>query len=239
MHFLYFQMIETLFEIIFAIFKYGHKNIWFNLTNSNWKKNYNEIKDLNESSDLFTRKITVSSGENKQDLLLIKWIFYFVYSPNKTDLEWESNFNKIKEFLLIFASDFSDRDEYNAFKHAMRFYNSSFSAYFGFQGMKDMQMICKSNDSITYLEEKMIEEIKTKNKPVYRIYITTKPFYFDIDFNCCKIIYSMIKNIIDSRKHYLLPNSYKEKLNLIIYNNFDIDKDYLPESSLTKQSFPV
>ena len=50
MHFLYFQMVETLFEIIFAISKHDGRNLWLALTISNWKENYKQVADLSEMS---------------------------------------------------------------------------------------------------------------------------------------------------------------------------------------------
>lgn len=239
MHFLYFQMVETLFEIIFANLKYGYKNIWFNLTHSDWKKNYDQIKELGEDSDLFTRKITVSYDEKKHEIPLLKWIFYFIYSPKISDSEWVTNLDQIKQLLLIFANDFSDRNEYNAYKHALRFYNSSFSSYIGINGMNNMQMICASNDSITYLEEQTTKEVTKKNEAIYRIFIATKPFDFEIDFNRCKIINNLIKNIVDSRKQFLFPELCNKDFKLTIFNGIDIDNDILPNSGLIKQSFSV
>ena len=124
-------MVETLFEIIFAVSKHDNRNLWLALTFSNWKDNYNEIVKLSETSYLFTNKIKTTISGNEVEIPLLRWIFYFVYPSKMTEDEWKNNLDKIKRLLLLFAKDFSDRGEYNAYKHSLRFYNSSFAMSIG------------------------------------------------------------------------------------------------------------
>lgn len=239
MHFLYFQMVETLFEFIFTYETNGDKQIWINLINSDFKKNYKKIEDLNEYSDLFQGKSDIRDSGNITQIPLLRWIFYLNLNLNLSNSEWEENLANIKELLLIFASDFSDRNEYNAYKHALRFYNSSFRSYIGLKGSNEMQVMCDSNDSISYLEKKRSNELSTKELVVDRVYITTKPFNFNIDYNKCRIIFNMINNIIETRRKAFLSDSINVNPKLFIFNNIDIDNDCLPSYSLTKQSFSI
>lgn len=234
MHFLYFQMVETLFEIIFAVSKHDNRNLWLALTFSNWRNNYNEIVKLSETSYLFTSKIKTTISGNEVEILLLRWIFYFVYPSKMTEDEWKNNLDKIKRLLLLFAKDFSDRGEYNAYKHSLRFYNSSFAMSIGLTGSQQMHTIGASNDSITYLEEQRKEQ-----KGTGRILQTTKPFDFERDCNCCLVIYSMIKNIISTRKYSILTELHGKSFDFSTFSDIDINKVAIPKTGVTKSSFTV
>ena len=234
MHFLYFQMVETLFEIIFAVSKHDNRNLWLALTFSNWKDNYNEIVKLSETSYLFTNKIKTTISGNEVEIPLLRWIFYFVYPSKMTEDEWKNNLDKIKRLLLLFAKDFSDRGEYNAYKHSLRFYNSSFAMSIGLTGSQQMHTIGVSNDSITYLEEQRKEQ-----KGTGRILRTTKPFDFERDCNCCLVIYSMIKNIISTRKYSILTELHGKSFDFSTFSDIDINKVAIPKTGVTKSSFTV
>jgi len=180
MHFLYFQMIETLFEIVFAVSKNDNRNLWINLTFSNWKNNYKEIEKLSDNSYIFTK--------DNAGISLLRWIFYFVYNSQMTAEEWVNNLNKIKELLLLFSRDFSDRGEYNAYKHSLRFFNSSFSLSIGATNSQNMHTIGSSNDSITYLDEQKEKLPNGKTKATGYISRITKPFDYERDYICCMVI---------------------------------------------------
>ncbi len=234
MHFLYFQMVETLFEIIFAVSKHDNRNLWLALTFSNWRNNYNEIVKLSKTSYLFTSKIKTTISGNEVEILLLRWIFYFVYPSKMTEDEWKNNLDKIKRLLLLFAKDFSDRGEYNAYKHSLRFYNSSFAMSIGLTGSQQMHTIGASNDSITYLEEQRKEQ-----KGTGRILQTTKPFDFERDCNCCLVIYLMIKNIISTRKYSILTELHGKSFDFSTFSDIDINKVAIPKTGVTKSSFTV
>lgn len=239
MHFLYFQMVETLFEIIFAVSKHDNRNLWLALTFSNWKDNYGEIVKLSETSYLFTSKIKTTISGNEVEIPLLRWIFYFVYPSKMTEDEWKNNLDKIKRLLLLFAKDFSDRGEYNAYKHSLRFYNSSFQMSIGLTGSKNMHTLGASNDSITYIEEQKKKGQDGQFKPTGHILRTTKPFDFDRDTDCCVVIYEMIKNIINTRKHSLLPELNGKEFHFSTFVDIDIQKVAIPKTGVTKSSFTV
>lgn len=144
-------MIETLFEFIFTLSSYHENDIWASLAFSNWNDNYKQIKELSnrklKQPDLKSKIIAVIEGK-ETEISLLRWIFYYVYPLKISDEELEKNLDKIEELLVIFAKDFSDRDEYNAYKHSLRFYNTSFSLSVEFMDKK--VQISSSIDSITY-----------------------------------------------------------------------------------------
>ncbi len=239
MHFLYFQMVETIFEIIFAISKHDNRNLWLALTFSNWQNNYNDIAGLSDTSYLFTSKIKTTVAGKELEMSLLRWVFYFVYPSKMNDEEWKNNLDKIKRLLFLFAKDFSDRGEYNAYKHSLRFYNSSFSMSIGLTGSQNMHTLGSSNDSITYLEEQKKKEQDGQYKATGHILRITKPFDFERDYNCCIVIYEMIKNIINTRKHSLLTELNGKEFQFSTFVDIDIQKVVIPKTGITKSSFTV
>ncbi len=230
MHFLYFQMIETLFEIIFAIAKHDNKNLGLALTFSNDRQSgfyadtYKQISKLSEISDIFTRKLKTTIEGKEQEISLLRWIFYFVYPSKMSDDEWKYNLDKIKRLLLLFSKDFSDRGEYNAYKHSLRFYNSNFGLAIGKASGDKMFSLMQSDNAITYLEE--------KNGTVRK---TTKTFDFEKDTKRCLVIYHLIKNIICTRKYSFVPELVGKKFDF--YTFVDVDTSELQH--VGKTSFTV
>lgn len=235
MHFLYFQMVESLFEIIFAVMEKDNRDLWITLSFSNWRSNYEKISNLSDASELFTRKVKV---DEDQEILLLQWIFYFVYKTKMIPNEQGINLEKIKSLLLIFARDFSDREEYNAYKHSLRFYNKSFGLSIGLSGSKDVYSFGTSKDSITYLE-KQKKDINGTRKETGNIMRVTKPFDFDRDFRCCLIIDSMIRNIIETRKYSLLPELKDKEFSFSKYVDINVADIAIPKVGVFKSSFTV
>ncbi len=152
--------------------------------------------------------------------------------------EWRVNLEKIKDLLLVFSRDFSDRAEYNAYKHSLRFYNSSFSMSIGLTGSGQTYGIGSSSDSITYLERQMKKE-DVAYKPTGHILRTTKPFNVERDFKCCLIIHSMIKNIIDTRKYSLLPELQNKDFEFSKFSDINLQDIIVLQTGVTKSSFTV
>jgi hypothetical protein len=238
-------MIETLFEIISAVSKHDNRNLWVALTFSNdrqclfYSDTYEQIKQLSGTSCLFTNKIKTTIAGNSIEIPLLRWVFYFIYPSKMNDDEWKNNLDKIKRLLLLFAKDFSDRGEYNAYKHSLRFYNSSFAMTIGLTGSQNMHTLGASNDSITYLEEQKKKEQNGQYKPTGHILRTTKPFDFERDYNCCNVIYEMIKNIINTRKHSLLSELNGKEFQFSTFVDIDIQKVAIPKTGIIKSSFTV
>lgn len=244
LHFLYFQMIETLFEIIFAISKHDNRDLWVALTFSNdsktpfYSETYKKIANLNNFSNLFTEKIKTEIDSKTVDIPALKWIFYFVYPTKLNDDEWIKNLENIKKLLLVFSKDFADRGEYNAYKHSLRFYNAPFSMAIGLTRSKQMFSLGSSDDSITFLEEQKKTDKNGEIVATGQIMRTQKPFSFERDYQMCILIYAMIKNIICTRKYTLLEELHGKNFDLA--NFVDLDA-YMTAFSkgVKKSSFTV
>jgi hypothetical protein len=221
MHFLYFQMIETLFEIIFAVSESDNRDLWVALTFSDFRNNYKKIAELNDRSAIFIERMKAEIEGKQIEIPALRWIFYFIYPSKLTDDEWNKNLENIKLLLLSFARDFSDRGEYNAYKHSLRFYNSPFSMAIGFTGSKQMHSLGSSEDCITFLEEQKKKDSDGKLQATGQIMRTQKPFDFQRDYERCILIYAMIKNIIYTRKYTILNELHGQ--NFTMANFVDLD----------------
>ncbi|MDD5208946.1 MAG: hypothetical protein PHV36_06145 [Elusimicrobiales bacterium] len=216
MHFLYFQMIEALFEITFAIAEHDNRNLWLSLTISNWKDNYQKISHFSES-DIFTRTTSATINGDKTIIPLLRWVFYFHCHSRMTDTEWETNLANIKRLLLVFAKDFSNRDEYNAYKHSLRFYSAPFSITMWRDNKPSMIIQNDSKDSITYLKKQKRPDSDSQAKD--RLTSITKSFNFERDYHCCLLIYELISNVINTRKHAILKELDKKEFQFTIFND--------------------
>jgi hypothetical protein len=241
-HFLYFQMIETLFEIIFAITSHDNRDLWIALSFSGdsqtnfYSDAYRKIKDFskdNLTDPNFNSEVSTIILNKKVDIPLLRWVFYFHYPTTLSDAEWDINIKNIYYLLKMFAKDFSDRGDYNAFKHSLRFYNSPFNMGISLTGSDEQIVIGSSGDSITYLEEK-----KNKDNGEHYIYTTTKPFDFERDFICCLIINDMILNIIRTRKYSFLKELNGKSFSFNTFVDVDI-KELFPKTGVNKSSWTI
>ena len=118
MHFTYFQMIESLFEMTFALQKKDDPNLWYHLTFSDWKDNYERIREVSQRKIGFLRdKVKLSESVT---VPLAQYIFYFLYPTGLTPEAMKQNVDVIINALIQFAKVFSDRKDYNAYKHSLR-----------------------------------------------------------------------------------------------------------------------
>lgn len=243
LHFLYFQMIETLFEIIFAISSHDNRDLWIALTFSGDRQTdfysdaYIKIKDFAEDKleyPSFYSELSAIINNKKIKISLLRWIFYYNYPTKLSDEEWKINLKNIYSLLKIFAKDFSDRGEYNAFKHCLRFYNSSFRFSIAPTGSNRRTNLGHSKDSITYLEKRKNEDYDEIN-----IIKTTKPFDFERDFRCCLVIHRFIKNIINTRKYTILGELHGKKFFFTTFVDINYPQDFLPKTGVTKTSFTI
>ena len=238
MHFLYFQMIETLFEIIFAVSESDNRDLWVALTFSDFINNYKKIAELTDRSEIFIEKMKTEIEGKQIEIPALRWIFYFIYPSKLTDEEWNKNLENIKLLLLSFARDFSDRGEYNAYKHSLRFYNSPFSVAIGLTGSKQIHSLGSSENCITFLEEQKKRDSDGKLQATGQIMRTQKPFDFQRDYERCILIYAMIKNIIYTRKYTILSELHGQNFTMSNFVDLDFCKIVFSKC-IMKSSFTV
>lgn len=218
-HFIYFQIVEALFELIFALENQDDLYLWYNLTVSDWRKNYTRIREEIAKGQIHFLDRIVKIKE--VTLPLIQYLFYFIYDSGLAGNDKIKNYDVIKRALVIFAKDFSDRDDYNAYKHSMRLYQSPVKLGIVPDGSSDLELIAQASDTLTYLH------IDQKG----RLVETIKAFDVKRDFNMSVLCSNMIHNVIVSRKRFFY------KTNELLYNFNDVNLQMLNYSDTTFMRF--
>jgi len=241
LHFLYFHLIETLFTLYFTVCKFPTNELWLALAFSKDRDTYfyldiyNMIKEFTEGKllDIDPSKIVKMKFSGKEEkMTLLKFAFYFLHLENYSEDERIKNYDNIKKMLSMFAKDFTDRAEYNAYKHSLKMYHSIFKLTFGGKSLG------QSKDAINVLE-RQVEKKDNGIKKTERVVITIKPFNFERDYKCCMFITQLIHNVINSRKHVLLKELHGKKFNLYYFHKDFNFKDYLWKTGTIRSSFTI
>lgn len=190
---MYYQSVETLFELIFAIErilknKNQRQGLWYTLSNSPYKQNYDRIS-RKEFAFLDEKYVIEDVQKNRLEVSLAHYIFFFNFELNKEVLE---SIKAINLALRIFARDFSDRDEYNAFKHSMRVFPTLKAVKLTPRNHVFPKQILEMKESVSYL--KMMDKDSPKTK------LISKSLDINRDYNLALLSSRMISNIIGSRR---------------------------------------
>lgn len=220
LHYLYFQMVEALFELIFALQYRDDKNIWYYISFSG-KNNYKKMSEINLStSKLFDDKITLMNPKDKTTIKIsfLRYVFFHIMDLEKLGIPEEENLVVIKKLLKKFASDFSDRNEYNAFKHSLRMTYEKPSPMIKTADGKH-SFIFEGDNAFNYLE-------KYEDDSKIGLSLVTKCFFPKLDLLLCKYCSWLIHNIITTRK-----NSYfKMNEPILSFETININEIYnIPE----------
>lgn len=232
MHFTYFQIIETLFEMIFALIKDNDLYLWLNLSITNRSKINNHLAIIkrianNDFSDIDKTKVVPSAKNNSTiEIPFLQYVFFFGQAPipELSDEELKINLAKIKESLTIFAKDFSDRNEYNAFKHTHRLYHSKNILKIAPTGTNDFKNFGETENAFNFIE-------KVKGK----IQLTTKSFDPDRDYDLSILANNMLTNIIVLRRQYY----HNIQAAFYAFHNIDLNDISKIKSSLSKFSLSL
>lgn len=229
-HFTYYQIIETLFELIFALQK-DPELLWYYISFSRFKS-YEKIEKIAKGKiDFLNDPISVVDKITriKYDIMFIEWLFYSS-KLNIDDKDRSDNFNNIIKTLIIFAKDFTNRDDYNAFKHSLRIIPCNTGITLS---KKDDQnniksLYLKGSDGFEFLVK---HTSKTGFETIKKV---TKSYDFKRDFNMSIIGIQLISNILRSKRAYF----YNEKQQVYLFHKSNINEinnaDYLiSESFLT------
>lgn len=188
----YFQAMETLFELIFSLEPRGdvidNQRIWYFLSTAEWGEDFKRIRSIAKGQTaLFDRAITAGSDLK---VPFIQYLFYFGVTDPTMIQAIQASLDPIKKFLVAFAKEFSDRAEYNAFKHALRI----------FPAMRTFEAINRATQkplitwdmtrSITYLTESDDGSIS----------LETRPLDTERDMRMAQVCSRLISNIVRSRK---------------------------------------
>jgi len=192
----YFHAIESFFEIFFALDpknkkQINEKNILFELTNANWKKNFNLITKISNGeinleylNDLIkTKEYEVSIGH----YLFYNGFYSFEKVPEDFNKSFQESLLAIQYGIKILAQDFTNREEYNAYKHGLRIIPAVKSLMFLDALTMEVKVNFDLKDSMSfYLPTKDTNEIKV----VTRLFDSERD-YLMITF-CSNLIHHMI-----------------------------------------------
>lgn len=218
----YFHCIETFFELFFAFLPKGgvipdHHNIIKLLVKADWKTNYKliqEIADGTFSLDVFDEQIDFLGYRTTVG----KYLFYpGMFDPSKFTEEFfklaDQSITAIKSAIKTLAADFSQREEYNAYKHGMRIFPSYQSIHFvSVEDMKEQVKWDLSNSVSYYTFNDKLKESK----------ITTKVFDSERDFLMTRLSSNLIFTLVNYRDIVVNPE-LRQKRERIKINFFDLD----------------
>ncbi|MCF2501366.1 hypothetical protein [Dyadobacter chenhuakuii] len=197
-----FHAIETLFELIFALDPQGgalrDESILHSMVTSKQSVNYGRIKDISTGKDNldFLEGICIQEGQ----VPVWKHIFYFQQNVNMSDegnALFSDSIKGIKYFIKHIADIFSNREEYNAYKHGLRIMHTVNYVSIGREN-DPSPFVDDLSDSMSLLTLEI--DAKTK-KPVAEI-IDIISFDTDVDMEIIQVCYNMINNIISRRKSF-------------------------------------
>ncbi len=229
LHFTYYQIVETLFSMILA---FSRKNIdnaqlWKYLVSLSKSQNvkilYKTIQEIAENKATFFDS-PVTAGE-KLEVPFIHYVIYFGLKPDANDISLKKSIENVKRFLVYCAKDFSDRDEYNAYKHALRFIP---------QGDSKLEIISheEQKEIVSFSMKEAVILLKLENGGIAQ---EIKAFDYERDYNMIMICSSLIHNILMSRwSHYK-----KEKVSLYFFHDIDMEATSKIKTEIPKLKFSI
>ncbi|MGV3686184.1 MAG: hypothetical protein ACO1NS_11195 [Daejeonella sp.] len=207
----YFHAMETFFELFFALNPKGKGSfddemIQFNLTHSNWQDTYRKIKEITEvetALDFLDEKIKFQ----KIEITIGHYLFYIgIFPTENTNSEIidkiPESIEAIKHGIKIFAADFINREEYNAYKHGLRIVPSITRMMFVRADKMEEKLEFDLTDSMSFY---------TKTKHPDELRVVTKLFDSERDYQMTIFCSNLIHNIVFHRRAAMKFESDAEK----------------------------
>jgi len=232
-HFMYFQMVETLFELVFAAQRGDPRDLWRVLTLAPFTRNFERIRrwaDGKEAEIPLLGPVRVEQGNRTWIMPLAQYVFYFLCGFEDDPARMKASLPNIVAMMKCFARDFSDRDEYNAYKHAMRFLHGSLQLNAGEMVSERVSEQIRAVDTIACIRKSNLE--KAEGDERYLV-VSFKPFDYSRDCRCCQIIHTLIRNFVDSRKHVLVEGLRKPEVSLTVYDTPGYPEAVVPSLGFT------
>lgn len=192
----YFQAVETLFELIFSLEPrqnvIDNRHIWYFLSTSKGKDNYKSIEKIASPNTAFLDRMINASDTMR--IPFSQYLFYFGATDPAAQEAIRASLDPIKKFIVAFAEEFTDRDEYNAFKHALRILPTLQKVEYLDQSKKAVLALDMST-SMSYLQE-------TEQS----LSLRTKPLDTLRDMRMSQVCVYLISNIFRSRRAHFTKN---------------------------------
>jgi hypothetical protein len=226
-----FQAIETVFEILFALVpdKDGYTaDTEILRTLSKGEFHYKEINKIAEDKatlDFLDKEVQLTDG-NK--VSVGQYIFYFgLHLLDDIKAKISESLEAIRNGLYVLAIEFSDRDEYNCYKHGMRIIPAL--TFFKLMRADNNNQIVNwdLSNSMTYYKEDAKEN---------KMEFVTKVFDTERDLNLLRLCSDLLWNVIKIRDVAFnkLPKSSSEEFPIEI---LFFDKDLV--SVANKGNIPL
>jgi hypothetical protein len=223
----YFHSIETFFELFFALnpkdkSNYDDEFILFNLTNSDWSKNYKKISEIADNPGILNFLEENIEFQN-HNISIGHYLFYMgIFSKEKFPEELFEQINQsidaIKYGIEIIAKDFTKKEEYNAYKHGLRIIPAS-----------KRLMLADANTMEVKIEWDLSESMSfyLKTKDPNELTIITKLFDSERDYLMTYFCSNLIDQLIEFRKIIFDSNKNKkidEKCRITFFGKEPIEK---------------
>lgn len=190
----YFQSIETLFEMLFALMPRNgvidNENLWYNISTSDWKANYKKISDI-AKGDLSFLDLTVAASEQHSESFS-QYAFFFGGAEAKEHDRIDASIPVVRNIIEVIAKDFSDRNEYNAIKHSIRLLPI----------MKTWEIITKAGEGRRFSFDLTNSMTFLREEPDGSLVHHTKMLDTERDFKMSLLVVRLISNLIRGRKTF-------------------------------------
>lgn len=231
LHFTYYQVVETLFSMIFALYKrrIDNRRLWIYLTQLSKppisKKLYEAIEKIAEGDTSMFDQKTVA-GPNCE-MPFVQYLFFFGGSFNAEKETMERNLANIKKTLVVLAGDFVDRDEYNAYKHSFRLFPTEEQKMELIDPSKEKAVATFSMpNSITYLRLEKDDGISQ----------VSKPLDWERDCRMTLLCQALIYNIIVTRRRFYFK---EEKVSVNFFPDLDLEETSKMNSNVTEFAMSI
>jgi len=226
LHFIKFQIIESLFSFIFALENRDDKFIWFNLSFPRCEGDirnypYERISKLTRYGSMENYLI---SKRNDDLNPLWEYLFFFNIDISQYDKDFNTIRDNIGDLLIQLAQQLKDRDDYNAYKHSLRcipFSNSRISIS---TNSKNWVSAGFAKNVLNTLE------FDKKNGDVWINVVSKSYSIFEDSFYIEKCL-ELMKNIINTRISHFFNEEIEE---LYFFEN--IEKEFHNEYTLISQT---
>lgn len=189
LHFTYFQQVEALFELLFALQNLDDKHIWLHLSKANWRQNFEKIKKIATGKlDLNAQVVELINGETRS---FLEWAFYPGISHRISKDNLQNTITKAVRLLQQAAKDFVDRQSYNAYKHGLRILPLMENLYLQDEEIKKKVGDHDFSNSFTYLN------FEKDNSGYSEITVSYNP---EQDISRIRFMTLLISNMIKSRR---------------------------------------
>lgn len=214
-----YQAIETVFEVLFALVPNQNEkyedNLMERITLSSLP--YDKIRKIGSSKNALNFLDTEIKYKDNSTSTIGEYIFYL--SINKRDemkKQIHSSIKNIKVGLQIIAKEFSDRKEYNSYKHGLRIIPALKTFTIFENESKEKILDWDLENTMTYFEfDKKTEEMK----------YVTKGFDTKRDTRIISFCSVLLWNMIKIRDYILNQNNYKdEKLSVFFTSEETINE---------------